>query len=386
MGFTRGDVLYRLLKSPVRSYLSWQFNIQVESNPLKDLKEPYLLLGNHVTNEDPIISSVFANRLVRYIAGDANQDHWLKRILLGMLESVPFAKNTGDAKSIRALVRHVRAGRPVGLYPEGGRNWDGATDKLVPSTGKLIKLLKVPVYGVIFKGGYLSRPRWAAFPRRGKLVMEIKELFGRDVIARKTPEELQAMLEEKLDHNDYAWQRAHRIPFRGKRLAEHIERLLYVCPHCNAVDSITSCGDNFTCTNCDSQYSINLYGEILGCKDFSDTISWNRWQRTLLPSIIEEGFQFVNEDVFLKKKEVGRRIRHRDTVRLVFTPESLDISGKKGAETIPLADISGLSITFKDIVEFYRGKVKYRLRFDPRRHMSVKLFYDLLGTLVSGEK
>lgn len=385
MGLTGGDVFYSLLKSPVRTYLSWLFNIHVESNPLKDLKEPYLLLGNHVTNEDPIISSVFANRLVRYIAGDANQDHWLKRILLAMLESIPFAKNTGDAKSIRALVRHVRAGRPVGLYPEGGRNWDGATDKLVPSTGKLIKLLKVPVYGVIFKGGYLSRPRWAAFPRRGKLVMEIKELFGRDVIARKTPEELQAMLEEKLDHNDYAWQRAQRVPFKGKRLAEHIERLLYVCSHCNAVNSIQSSGDIFSCTACNSQYSINIYGEILGCKEFSDTASWNQWQRKQLPGIIAEGFQFVNEDLPLGKKEVGRKTWHRDSGRLVFTPESLNFSGKKGTETIPLADISGHSITFKDVVEFYCGKVKYRLRFDPRRHMSVKLFYDLLGTLIAGE-
>ncbi len=385
MGLTRGDVFYRFLKPPVRSYLSWIYNIQVKSNPLKDLNEPYLLLGNHVTNEDPIISNVYANRLIRYVAGDANQDHWLKRILLTQLESIPFAKNTGDAKSIRVLVRHVRAGHPVGLYPEGGRNWDGATDELVPSTGKLIKLLKVPVYGIIFKGGYLSRPRWAAYPRKGKLVMEIKELFGRDTIARKTPDELQALLVEKLDHNEYVWQRAQRIPFKGKRLAEHIERLLYVCPHCNAVNTIKSKGDQFYCTACDSQYSINVYGEILGCNDFSDTISWNQWQRKFLPKIIGEGFQYVNEDVLLSKKEIGRKLWQRDTVKLVFSPDSLEISGKKGAETILLSDISGLSITFQDVVEFYLDKFKYRLRFDPQRHMSVKLFYDLLGTLVKGE-
>ena len=58
---------------------------------------------------------------------------------------------------------------------------------------------------------------------------------------------------------------------------------------------------------------------------------------------------------------------------------------RSGAETILLSDISGLSITFQDVVEFYLDKFKYRLRFDPQRHMSVKLFYDLLGTLVKGE-
>jgi 1-acyl-sn-glycerol-3-phosphate acyltransferase len=365
--------------------LKWQFNIQVEDNPLEDLKEPYLLLGNHVTNEDPILSNAYANRLIRFIAGDANQDHWLKRNLMAMLESIPFAKNTGDAKSIRALVRHVRAGHPVGLYPEGGRNWDGATDSLVPSTGKLIKLLKVPVYAVILKGGYLSRPRWATYPRRGRLVMEIKHLFGRETIDSKTPEELQALLAEKLDHNEYVWQRKHRIPFRGKNLAEHIERLLYICPHCNAINSIHSQGDHFFCKECNSQYSMNHYGEILGCPEFSDTVSWNQWQRQFLPQIIEDGFCFDNEDLRLSKREVGVKPWRKDVVRLTFLPDRLEIQGKKGSETIMLSEISGLSITFQEIVEFYHGRIKYRLRFKPQRHMSVKLFYDLLGTILSGK-
>lgn len=385
MSLTGGDVLARLLKSPVRIYLKWQFNIQVDSNPLKDLKEPYLLLGNHVMNEDPILSNVYANRLIRYIAGDANQDHWLKRNLMAMLESIPFAKNTGDAKSIRALVKHVKAGHPVGLYPEGGRNWDGATDSLVPSTGKLIKLLKVPVYAVIFKGGYLSRPRWATYPRKGKLVMEIKHLFGRETIDSKTPEELQAMLAEKLAHNEYAWQRKYRIPFRGKNLAEHIERLLYVCSHCNAINSILSQGDQFYCKECNSQYSINQYGEILGCPEFTDTVSWNQWQRQFLPRIIEDGFCFVNEELRMSKREIGIKPWRKDVIRLTFLPDRLEIQGKKGSETIMFSEISGLSITFQEIVEFYHGRIKYRLRFKPQRHMSVKLFYDLLGAILSGK-
>ena len=52
MGLT-GEMLYTAYSNRLSTYLSWLFNIHVESNPLKDLKEPYLLLGNHVTNEDP---------------------------------------------------------------------------------------------------------------------------------------------------------------------------------------------------------------------------------------------------------------------------------------------------------------------------------------------
>ena len=71
-----------------------------------------MLLGHHVTNLDPVIGNMCANRLVRFIAGDANQDSLIKRFLLALVESIPFAKNRSDAKSIRRLVRHVQPAAP----------------------------------------------------------------------------------------------------------------------------------------------------------------------------------------------------------------------------------------------------------------------------------
>lgn len=377
MSLTGGDVIYYLLKPPVRYFLKSKFNIQVGENPLQSLKEPYLLLGHHVTNEDPIISNAYSNRLIRYIAGDANQDSWVKKALLAMLESIPFAKNRGDAKSIRSMMRHVKKGHPIGLYPEGGRNWDGATDALVPSTAKLIKMLKIPVYAAFLKGGYLSRPRWASYPRRGKLILEFVQLFDKETVSSKSPEELYTMLVEKLNYNEFAWQDKQRIIFKGRNLAEHIERLLYLCPACMAVNSIQSQGDNFRCTACSAQYSITQYGEILGCPDFKDTAAWNQWQRGHLPRIIEEGFTFVNPGLSLEMRDPQSKFKRRYLVDLTVTPDTLVIVGKN-PETILLKEISSESITFRDVVEFYVGKVKYRLTFDPSRHMSVKLFYDLI--------
>ena len=69
-------------------------------------------------------------------------------------------------------------------------------------------------------------------------------------------------------------------------------------------------------------------------------------------------------------------------VDLTFSPRGVELTGKKGKETIDLGEISSLSITFQDVVEYYVGRVKHRFTFDPRRHMSVKLFYDLLASLI----
>ncbi|NLJ40538.1 MAG: 1-acyl-sn-glycerol-3-phosphate acyltransferase [Clostridiales bacterium] len=382
---TKGDFFYTLLKQPVNLYLKNKFNIHIENNPLKNIDGPYLLLGHHVTAFDPIISNMVSNRLIRYIAADANYDSKLKKFLLDMLESIPFSKNRSDSRSIREILRHIKMGRPVGLYPEGGRNWDGETDIIIPSTAKLIKLLKVPVYAIFYKGGFLSKPRWASHFRKGKMVLDIKEIFSRERIAGKTAGELHDLLVEELSYDEFQWQKENRILFRGKRLAEDIERLLYICADCQAVNSISSKGNEFYCKICHTRHSINEYGMIEDCKRFNETVSWNRWQRSLLPKIIEDGFFFTNSQILLERIETKANNRTQGFVDLIFTQEKVTIKNcDNETEDIRPGSISGLSITFLDVVEFFVNGTKYRFTFDPKKHMSVKLFFDLITMLKRG--
>lgn len=227
---TKGDILHFLLKQPLKLYLKGKFNFYIENNPLKEINEPYLLLGHHVTAFDPIISNVLSKKLIRYIAADANYDNKFKKFLLDQFESIPFSKNRADSRAIRILLNHIKSGHPVGLYPEGGRNWDGTTDFIIPSTVKLMKLLNIPVYAIFYKGGYLSKPRWASHFRKGIMNIEIKKIFSKENIREKSPKDLYKLLVEKLDYNEFDWQKKKWIPFKGKNLAEDIERLLYICP------------------------------------------------------------------------------------------------------------------------------------------------------------
>lgn len=385
MNLTTGDIIYHLLKYPVMLYLKLKFNIKVEHNPLKEVKGPYLLLGHHVTAFDPIISNLFSRRLIRYVTADANYDSKLKRFLLNLVEGIPFTKNAADSSAIRRIMRHIKKGHPVGLYPEGGRNWDGSTDFIIPSTAKLVKLLRVPVYAIFYKGGYLSKPRWAYYFRKGIMNVEIREIISEDIITHNSIKDIYNLLVEKLNYNEFEWQRKHKIPFRGKKLAEDIERLLYLCPECQAINSIISRGNNFYCKSCGKEHSINEYGTIEGSSHFSDTVTWNRWQMSRLPELIEKGFTFSNPQISLEKIENEKRERFK--VLLVLHPDKLIIEyDDRRRDVIAIQDISGLSITFLDMVEFFIGDTKYRFTFAPKKHMSVKLFYDLLTTVKEDKK
>jgi 1-acyl-sn-glycerol-3-phosphate acyltransferase len=211
------------------------------------------------------------------------------------------------------------------------------------------------------------------------VILDIKKIFDANEIKGKSSEEIYKLLVNKLNYNEFDWQRENKVLFKGKKLAEGIERLLYFCPECHEVNSIKLKESSFHCTACGKEYSINQYGEIEGCSQFTETVSWNKWQRTFLSGLIKEGFSFTNPEISLEKVDSRSAGRDKQYVILVFTQEKLIFQYDNGeVKNIHLADLSGVSITFMDVVEFFVGETKYRLVFNPKKHMSVKLFYDLL--------
>ena len=84
----------------------------------------------------------------------------------------------------------VRKGVSVCLFPEGTRSFDGRTDKLHPTTGRLIKLCNSTVVTYRLEGGYLSSPRWGHGLRRGRIRGEVVNVYSADEIKNMSAEEL----------------------------------------------------------------------------------------------------------------------------------------------------------------------------------------------------
>ena len=166
------------------------------------------------------------------------------------------------------------------------------------------------------------------------------------------------------------------IPYEGKDLAESIEKAIFKCPRCMAVDSHTSKGDEFWCTECGKKYSVDKYGFIHGSDKFDNLHSWNMWQLDYIDEIYEKSMPFTSKDV---KLTIVKNKRHKKTV-CDFTLYKDKVT--LGEIEIPAEDISSPNLVFTNTVEFFVGKTKYRIKNDPKRHTSITLIEKLLKKMV----
>ena len=373
------DLFYKVMMLIVRPFLPFRYDITEINKEILHTEEPYLIIGNHVMADDPVIVNSQSDKLIRYIASDTNYDTYWKKVVLNLGGAIPISKGNTDFKAVKHLIRLTKANKPVGLYPEGGRCWSGETEEVIYSTAKLIKMLKVPVYNVIIKGGYLKKPRWAQYYRKGKIFMDYKVLFTKNQIENMDEEEIYKDMKRGIYHNDYKWQRDNKIKFTGKNKAEHIERLLYLCPKCKSLDSIYSHGDNFHCKSCGEKWNIDDYGFIKG-EFFQDTVQWNKWQKDLLyKKIKEENLEIISGEIKLKKfNSYGEKILD-ENVEINLSSMKIEIKINTTVEEIKIENVKAVSITLLDIFEFYNSRdEKFRIVFDPKSNPSIILFLETL--------
>ena len=366
------------------------------------LLPPFVVVSNHVTILDPFILSILLREPVYWITSDGNMRTRLMRSLLRLVGSIPKSKAIPDIETVNWTVDVIRKrGGVVGIFPEGEQSWDGTTLPLVPSTAKLLKLLKVPVLAAVIKGGYSSLPRWTKARRRGRIEVEFKVVFDPSELKAGKVDEIGRRLEAALHHDEVAWQEKARVPFVALRRAEHVELGLFMCPRCEAVGSLKSSRSRINCVSCGMALKMDPFGRfrsrIDGPPVFSNIRDWNRWQAGAFRSRIlrdsgtrPSGPLFSDAGAMLLRGRKMNPLRMLRTGTLILYPDRLELATLLGERLrFPIVGVEGVSVLKMDILEFYVGKDLYQTRF-PLRPTSARKWQTaisiLAGTAEAAEK
>jgi uncharacterized membrane protein YdjX (TVP38/TMEM64 family)/1-acyl-sn-glycerol-3-phosphate acyltransferase/ribosomal protein S27AE len=279
-----------------------RFRLKSNGKQFRDYQPPYVLLFNHPSYFDWMYAFVpLYPRRINAIVNYYYFCNYRLGTLLNKVGAFPKFLFQPDIGVVKNVKRIIKRGGIVGIAPEGRLSPHGRMEAVIPATAKLLKNLGVPVLMAKIQGAYLSYPKWAKTYRRGRVEVEYRELFTSADLELLPVEEIEARLQEALAYDEYKWQEATGITFKGKRFAEGLEDILYICPKCRREFTLTAKGDTLTCGHCGLKVKLDHSYRFISTDKIPATIAdWFDWQKEFEREKIVAGDYQLETAVTLK--------------------------------------------------------------------------------------
>ena len=207
-----------------------------------------------------------------------------KRWLMRRLGCIPTNKFVSDLALVRDMIYATKKLKSsVLMFPEAGYSFDGTATRLPDSLGKCVKLLGVPVVMIRTYGAFARDPLYNNLQLRHVPVSaEMEYLLSPDDIQAMSAEQINAIIAKQFTFDNFRWQQENRVKIDAPFRADHLNRLLYKCPHCKAEGKTEGDGTTLTCHACGKIWELNEYGYLVpreGEGYFSHVPDWFAWER-----------------------------------------------------------------------------------------------------------
>lgn len=118
-----------------------------------------IYVANHQSFLDPPVIGQMFEQPVHFLARKTLFDPLFMKYTLPLCNALPIDQHQPDPGSILKVLRHVKAGGRIVIFPEGARCPDGRIHNAMPGIGLIIsKLGQIPVQPIRIEGAYESLP------------------------------------------------------------------------------------------------------------------------------------------------------------------------------------------------------------------------------------
>jgi 1-acyl-sn-glycerol-3-phosphate acyltransferase len=170
---------------------------------------PVILAMNHQSYLDPPLAGNACDRAIYFLMRRSLLDVWGLGWLLPKLNVIPVEQEGMDRSALKAVIRVLKAGEGVLIFPEGARTLDGNLQAPLPGLGLIIAKTLAPVVPMRIFGAHEALPRGGGRLRLAPITVVVGEPIyftaadiedrGRDVYARVTQRVMDAIAALRLE-------------------------------------------------------------------------------------------------------------------------------------------------------------------------------------------
>lgn len=129
------------------------------------LRGGMMFVANHQSFLDPMLVGQAVPRSMSYLARSTLFDVPVFGSIIRGVNAHPVRRGAADARALKTVIRLLRAGESVLMFPEGTRTRDGELGEFKPGAAAIAIRCGVPVLPVAIEGSYECWPRTQALPR-----------------------------------------------------------------------------------------------------------------------------------------------------------------------------------------------------------------------------
>ncbi len=413
-------LLYFLARRSYCLFLQKNYRIQhINADFLRELKAPYVLLANHVSNIDPFIYNILCPYPIAWIIGKSIERDSKVPCLFDILRCISRSKEMSDLDTIRKIRGWIADGEVIGIFPEGQTSFSGVSHPIPEATAKLLRLLKVPVVALRNEGGYFAQPRWSWERRCSKntqgpgIRIYYELLFDAQQIQSAKPSEINFKLQQALHYNPYRQRERQgaaysppllNLGLRKQNLAESMELVYHSCLACGQIGQMQSRAMELKCRSCGSAWRLSDDSHFLQApKVFTaktrqsyNLQEYHEAQLQLLQQRARQGLLDVTQTFALLRaytaEDETQRLRQGGSIRCLngsirFSPNGLEIRDQHQVIThgVPISKVFAAHVFKQNTLEFRVSDTAAQSRLFvlefPHKTDSAFLLFDSLKAL-----
>ena len=345
---------------------------------------PVLVLASHGGMLDFLpVGLAVPGRRVRFVITERFMRGGLLSAFLRWMAVIPKMQFHADPRCMSQILRTLRAGGTVGIFPAGQTSLCGVPGEVSPVIAKLVKKSGANVVAVRLQGSFFAKARFIKGIHRCPIHADVKLLYTPEQLKNASEEEIYDAIYGGIYYDEFAWQQQNNIRVRSKNRADGYDRVLFACPNCASLYTIRSEGTTVNCTACGVEAQVGEDMHLHWADDMQLPENLRDWffrqQWAAEEALAQPGYQLeapVTVLDFPDGKEFpvgdGKLVLDRDELRYEGT-----YAGEKGyTYAWKREQLSGVVAKPGVFVELYHADLDRLLRFrmkNPGQAMHLKV-------------